>query len=146
MNPFRLLMFQRWRANLASLLRLLVGATDAIDSLIIRTKGEHEHTIEGTVHADGLPRVTNIEGRWFDMVLSGHMIALFNNDTPGMVGKVGDILGTAKVNIEEMVIGQSDDEGVAMMIIKTNSTPTDELASQLSQTSKVSPKSHSAEI
>ena len=123
----------------------VVGATDAIDSLIIRTKGEHQHTIEGTVHADGLPRVTNIEGRWFDMVLCGHMIALFNNDTPGMVGKVGDILGTAKVNIEEMVIGQSDDEGVAMMIIKTNSTPTDDLLSQLCNIEGVT-KVASAEI
>ena len=59
-------------------------------------------------------------------------IPLFNNDTPGMVGRVGDILGTAKVNIDEMVIGHGDDDGVAMMIIKTNTVPSDELLKQLS--------------
>jgi D-3-phosphoglycerate dehydrogenase len=123
----------------------VVGATDAIDSLIIRTKGEHEHAIEGTVHADGLPRVTNIEGRRFDMVPSGHMIALFNNDTPGMVGRVGEVLGTAKLNIDEMVIGHGDGDGVAMMIIKTNSVPTNELLKQLSAIDGVS-KVASAEI
>jgi D-3-phosphoglycerate dehydrogenase len=123
----------------------VVGATDAIDSLIIRTKGEHEHAIEGTVHADGLPRVTNIEGRRFDMVPSGHMIALFNNDTPGMVGRVGEVLGTAKLNIDEMVIGHGDGDGVAMMIIKTNSVPTNELLEQLSAIDGVS-KVASAEI
>jgi D-3-phosphoglycerate dehydrogenase len=123
----------------------VVGTTDSVDLLVIRTKGEHEHTIEGTVHADGLPRVTNIEGRHFDMVPSGHMIALFNNDTPGMVGKVGDILGTAKLNIDEMVIGHGDDDGVAMMIIKTNNTPTEELLSNLANIDGFS-KVASAEI
>ena len=116
----------------------IVGAADVVDSLTICTKGAHEHAIEGTVHADGLPRVTNIEGRRFDMVPSGHMIALFNNDTPGMVGKVGDVLGTAKVNIDEMVIGHGDDDGVAMMIIKTNTAPSDDLLKQLSSIDGVS--------
>jgi 3-oxoacid CoA-transferase B subunit len=116
----------------------IVGAADVIDSLTIRTKGEHEHAIEGTVHADGLPRVTNIEGRRFDMVPTGHMIALFNNDTPGMVGRVGEVLGAAKVNIDEMVIGHGDDDGVAMMIIKANTVPSEDLLEQLSTIDGVS--------
>ncbi len=123
----------------------VVGATDVVDSLIIKTQGENEHTIEGTVHADGLPRVTNIEGRRFDMVPSGHMIALFNNDTPGMVGKVGEILGGAEVNIDEMVIGHGDKDGIAMMIIKTNTVPSDDLLAQLASVDGVS-KVSSAEI
>jgi len=116
----------------------IVGAADVLDSLTIHTKGEHEHAIEGTVHADGLPRVTNIEGRRFDMVPSGHMIVLFNNDTPGMVGKVGDVLGAAKVNIDEMVIGHRDGKGIAMMIIKTDSATTPEIVENLSNIDGVS--------
>ncbi|MBT5137021.1 MAG: phosphoglycerate dehydrogenase [Phycisphaerae bacterium] len=123
----------------------IVGAADVIDSLTIRTKGEHEHAIEGTVHADGLPRVTNIEGRRFDMVPTGHMIALFNNDTPGMVGRVGEVLGVAKVNIDEMVIGHGDDDGVAMMVIKADSVPCDELLANLANIDGVS-KVASAEV
>ena len=123
----------------------IVGAADVVDSLTIRTRGEHEHAIEGTVHADGLPRVTNIEGRRFDMVPSGHMIALFNNDTPGMVGRVGEIIGASDINIDEMVIGHGDDNGVAMMIIKTNTVPSDDLFEQLSAIDGVS-KVASAEI
>ena len=59
------------------------------------------------------------------MVRSGHMIALFNNDRPGMVGEVGAVIGKADVNIDEMVIGHGDKDGVAMMVIKigTPSTP-----------------------
>jgi len=116
----------------------IVGAADVVDSLTICTKGAHEHAIEGTVHADGLPRVTNIEGRRFDMVPSGHMIALFNNDTPGMVGRVGEIIGASDINIDEMVIGHGDDDGVAMMIIKTNTVPSGDLLKQLSSIDGVS--------
>ncbi|MEE2912877.1 MAG: ACT domain-containing protein, partial [Planctomycetota bacterium] len=76
----------------------------------------------GTVHADGLPRITNIDGCGFDMVPIGHMTVLFNSDQPGMVGKVGDVLGKAKMNIDEMVIGHGDTDGVAMMVIKTDAT------------------------
>ena len=117
---------------------MFISHLKALDSLTIHTKGEHEHAIEGTVHADGLPRVTNIEGRRFDMVPSGHMIVLFNNDTPGMVGKVGDVLGAAKVNIDEMVIGHRDGKGIAMMIIKTDSATTPEIVENLSNIDGVS--------
>jgi D-3-phosphoglycerate dehydrogenase len=123
----------------------VVGSPEAIDSLSIKTYGEKEHFIEGTVHADGQPRITNIDGRGFDMVPSGHMIALFNDDQPGMVGKVGAILGEADMNIDEMVIGHGDKDGVAMMIIKTNTVPSDDLLAQLAGIDGVS-KVASAEI
>ncbi len=103
-----------------------VGPSDALDAIVIKTKGEHGHSIEGTVHADGLPRITNIEGRQIDMVPSGHMITLFNNNKPGMVGRVGEVLGNADLNIDEMVIGHADNQGMAMMIIKVGSQPSQE--------------------
>jgi D-3-phosphoglycerate dehydrogenase len=66
------------------------------------------------------------------------MIALFNDDTPGMVGKVGEVLGNASVNIDEMVIGHGDDDGMAMMIIKTNATVSAELLKNISSIDGVS--------
>jgi D-3-phosphoglycerate dehydrogenase len=105
----------------------VVGSPNTIDSLSIRTSGEKDHIVEGTVHADGLPRITNIDGCEFDMVPSGHMIVLFNSDQPGMVGRVGAVLGEAGMNIDEMVIGHGDMDGVAMMVIKTGASPSDDV-------------------
>ena len=109
----------------------VVGSLDAIDSLSIRTSGEKDHVVEGTVHADGLPRITNIDGCGFDMVPSGHMIVLFNSDQPGMVGKVGAVLGESGMNIDEMVIGHGDTDGVAMMVIKSVASPSDDVLKAL---------------
>ena len=55
-----------------------------------------------------------------------------------MVGRVGEVLGVAKVNIDEMVIGHGDDDGVAMMIIKADSVPCDELLANLANIDGVS--------
>jgi D-3-phosphoglycerate dehydrogenase len=123
----------------------VVGSLDAIDSLSIRTSGEKDHVVEGTVHADGLPRITNIDGCGFDMVPSGHMIVLFNSDQPGMVGKVGAVLGGSGMNIDEMVIGHGDTDGVAMMVIKSGASPSDDVLKALEAIDGIS-KVASAEI
>ena len=85
-----------------------------------------------------MPRITNIEGRQIDMVPSGHMITLFNNNTPGMVGKVGEALGKAKLNIDEMIIGKADDQDMAMMIIKVSQSASDDILSALGSLDGVS--------
>ena len=41
----------------------------------------------------------------------------------GSVVKVGAILGETGMNIDEMVIGHGDTDGVAMMVIKTGAAP-----------------------
>ncbi|HIN09775.1 MAG TPA: phosphoglycerate dehydrogenase [Phycisphaerales bacterium] len=123
----------------------VVGSPNTIDSLSIRTSGEKDHIVEGTVHADGLPRITNIDGCEFDMVPSGHMIVLFNSDQPGMVGRVGAVLGEAGMNIDEMVIGHGDMDGVAMMVIKTGASPNDDVLQSLEAINGIS-KVASAQI
>ena len=104
-----------------------------------------DHVVEGTVHADGLPRITNIDGCEFDMVPSGHMIVLFNSDQPGMVGNVGAVLGEAGMNIDEMVIGHGDTDGVAMMVIKSDAAPSDDVLKALEAIDGIS-KVASAEV
>jgi D-3-phosphoglycerate dehydrogenase len=59
------------------------------------------------------------------------MIVLFNSEQPGMVGKVGAILGEAGMNIDEMVIGHGDTDGVAMMVIKSGASPSDDVLKAL---------------
>jgi D-3-phosphoglycerate dehydrogenase len=79
------------------------------------------------------------------MVPVGHMIALFNDDRPGMVGKVGAALGESKVNIDEMVIGHGDKDGLAMMVIKLGAPATGDLLASLAAIEGIS-KVASAEI
>jgi D-3-phosphoglycerate dehydrogenase / 2-oxoglutarate reductase len=97
--------------------------------------------VEGAVYADGMPRVTHLGGYSMDMVPEGDMVLLTNADEPGRIGVVGDIFGSAGINIAEMVIGRKPVErgdaapraarSVAMMIIKVDQSPSDALLKSL---------------
>ncbi len=92
------------------------------------------HRILGTVYADGLPRILRIDNYAMDMVPEGNMVIILNKDMPGTIGTVGTIFGDAGVNIADMVISrdkQPDGTATAMMLIKTDSDPTQKLLDAL---------------
>jgi D-3-phosphoglycerate dehydrogenase len=56
-----------------------------------------------------------------DVPPSSHMLVVRNDDTPGMIGKVGTILGDAAVNIADMDVGTNAEGESALMVISTSS-------------------------
>src|SRR5262245_46703004 len=92
------------------------------------------HRILGTVYTDGHPRVLRIDNFEMDMIPEGQMVLLTNKDQPGVIGLVGTSFGDAQVNIADMVISReihADGSATAMMVIKTDSAPTDALLNRL---------------
>lgn len=93
------------------------------------------HKVEGAIYADGLPRITHLDGHRLDMVPAGHVVLLSNTDEPGRIGLVGQCFGEAGVNIGEMVIGRkptgTGDDSIAMMIIKLDAEPPQTLLDSL---------------
>ena len=62
------------------------------------------------------------------------MVVIMNKDQPGVIGMVGTSFGDAGVNIADMVISREvhpDGSAVALMLIKTDSPPTDALLNRL---------------
>lgn len=102
------------------------------DVISVRVEGPdgESHRIMGTVYADGLPRVLRIDDFAMDMVPEGQMVVIVNKDQPGVIGLVGTTFGNAKVNIADMVISRAvgkDGSATALMLIKTDSHPTQPL-------------------
>ena len=96
--------------------------------------GDETHRIIGTCYADRLPRVLRIDGYAMDMVPEGTMVLLENKDRPGVIGFVGNTFGDAGVNIADMVISRDvkvDGTAHALMVIKTDQTPSAELVETL---------------
>ncbi len=86
----------------------------------VESGGEKRHIV-GTVYADGQPRILQINGYHMDIVPSGPMLLLLNEDKPGMVGLVGTELGNAGVNIADMAITRCGD--TAMMLVNVDEMP-----------------------
>ena len=97
-------------------------------------QSDETHRILGTCYADRLPRVLRIDGYAMDMVPEGTMVLLENKDRPGVIGFVGNTFGDAGVNIADMVISREvkpDGTAHALMVIKTDQTPSTELVEKL---------------
>lgn len=76
-------------------------------------------SIVGT-SAQGGPRIVAIDGFEIDAIPQGHMLVTRHRDVPGMIGKVGTLLGEAAVNVSTMQVSREDAGGDALMILATD--------------------------
>jgi D-3-phosphoglycerate dehydrogenase / 2-oxoglutarate reductase len=63
--------------------------------------GTHELAVAGVVGVGAQARLTQIGSFHVDIAPRGTMIVLTNNDVPGVIGRVGTLLGAEGVNIAE---------------------------------------------
>ena len=78
-----------------------------------------------------------VDDHTVDMPPSTHMVILRNDDRPGVIGKVGTILGEEKINIVDMNVGRSKDGLGALMVISTQDEVPNDIAELLMQTDGV---------
>lgn len=65
---------------------------------------ERVDTISGTV-MHGEARIVRVGRYWTEFIPAGYILFCHNPDQPGMIGRVGTILGKAGVNIRHMDVG-----------------------------------------
>ena len=75
-----------------------------------------EHRLIGTVLANGA-RVVEIDGFEIDAIAEGTMLVIRHRDVPGIVGRIGTILGDADINISTMQVARRERGGGAMMVL-----------------------------
>jgi D-3-phosphoglycerate dehydrogenase len=63
------------------------------------------------------PRIVRIDGFRVDMVPEGRFLLTYHQDQPGIIGRMGTMLGEANVNIAAMQVGRDAPRGHAVMII-----------------------------
>jgi len=56
-------------------------------------------------------RITEINGFHIEAIPHGHMLVMHNRDVPGVIGRVGTILGDRGVNISRFHLGRRERGG-----------------------------------
>ena len=74
---------------------------------IVVVMGDTTRRVAGTVFSDGRPRMIQIKDINLDAAFAPHMLYVVNEDRPGFIGKLGTLLGDAKVNIANFTLGRS---------------------------------------
>lgn len=88
---------------------------------------DEEVTVSGTVVHDHA-HIVLINGLDVDLApeRGTYLLACDNEDRPGMIGRVGTLLGEFDINIQSMQVGRRGRRGRALMLIAVDEAPTEE--------------------
>ncbi|MDH4346655.1 MAG: phosphoglycerate dehydrogenase [Thermoleophilia bacterium] len=109
------------------------ASRDYTNTVEVRVSGERgEVDVSGTtIGPDGRLFLASALGYGIDIELAEHMIFLVYDDKPGVIGDVGTLCGEAAVNIANMAVSRSKDEGKALMVFSVDTPATPELEERL---------------
>jgi D-3-phosphoglycerate dehydrogenase / 2-oxoglutarate reductase len=79
------------------------------------------NSVSGSVTGKGeVPKLVEVNGRHFDFRTEGNLLLLEYPDRPGIMGRVGTLLGEASINIEAAQISQTTDGTDAIMLLRVD--------------------------
>ncbi|MFZ3101948.1 MAG: phosphoglycerate dehydrogenase [Desulfitobacteriaceae bacterium] len=78
---------------------------------------KNEHRVAGTLFGRQEDRIVLIDQYRVDVDPKGYLLIAPHNDRPGIIGKVGNILGENEINITSMQVGRSEEEGKQLMVV-----------------------------
>jgi len=86
------------------------GGSGSVLSVLLKTGGQ-EHRVKGAVLHGHAPRLLSVDDIDVEAPLERNLIYLRNRDVPGVIGKVGTILGEHKINIADFSLGRQSMNG-----------------------------------
>lgn len=84
------------------------------------TTDRERATVAGTLFASQLPRLVEVDGVPIECSPTGHLLFLRNRDVPGVVGRIGTLLGAANVNIGGIHLGRFNAGEDAVSIVSVD--------------------------
>jgi D-3-phosphoglycerate dehydrogenase len=88
-------------------------------------------TIAGTIFGKNDSRLVRLDEYDFDAVPDGHMLFYVNDDIPGIIGRIGTVMGAHQVNIAQMSCGRHEVGGKALTILNVDSPIPDALLEEV---------------
>src|SRR5881275_3440289 len=115
---------------------------DYTDMLELSAAGEGKIVSVGGAFFGVTPRIININSRPVEARPHGVVLVLENTDRPGMVGRVGTLLGEHGVNIATMSLSRNQAGGTALTVLNLDTAPSEKLLTEI----RASEDIHSAQV
>jgi len=114
------------------------GGAGSVLTISLQTAIE-EHLVKGAVLHGAAPRLLHVDGIDVEAPLERNLIYLRNRDVPGVIGKVGTILGEESINIADFSLGRrsvekdSDQPREAIAVVHIDGNVADAVLAKLRQ-------------
>jgi D-3-phosphoglycerate dehydrogenase len=103
----------------ANMIRLSVSGIDG------------ERSVCGAVFSERDYRIVQVDGYHVEAIPEGHILVLHNDDRPGVIGFIGQVLADARINIAMMNLSRRKIKGRAISLINVDSRIPEEVLDTL---------------
>jgi D-3-phosphoglycerate dehydrogenase len=110
------------------------GGSGDVVSLLLKTSSD-QHLVKGAVMHGSSLRLIGVDDIGIEVPLEGKLIYMRNRDVPGVVGKIGTILGKHNVNIGNFALGRRTQAGEAeaIAVVQVDHDPPETAIRELQQ-------------
>jgi D-3-phosphoglycerate dehydrogenase len=115
---------------------------DYTDMLELSAAGEGKVVSVGGAFFGATPRIVSINSRPVEARPNGVVLVLENTDRPGMVGRIGTLLGDHGVNIATMSLSRNQAGGTALTVLNLDTAPDEALMAEIHASEDI----HSAQV
>jgi D-3-phosphoglycerate dehydrogenase / 2-oxoglutarate reductase len=115
---------------------------DYTDLLELSATAEGKMVSVGGAFFGATPRIVSINSRPVEARPHGVVLVLENTDRPGMVGRIGTLLGNHGVNIATMSLSRNQAGGTALTVLNLDTAPGEEVLAAI----RASDDIHSAQV
>ena len=100
------------------------GSTHGYTSLVTASVQSRDRRVEmsGTVFGENDARIVDLDGYRIDLAPRGHVLFIWHYDRPGVIGRVGTLMGDRSINIAGMQVGRESVGGRAVMALMLDSS------------------------
>ena len=88
-------------------------------------------TASGTIFGRKNPRIVRIDDVSLEAIPEGHILVFTNRDTPGVIGRVGTILGNNGINIAGIQLGRPAPKEDAVAVLNVDQPVSEEVLGEL---------------
>jgi D-3-phosphoglycerate dehydrogenase len=112
------------------------GGAGSVLSIQVDTRNEG-HVVKGAVLRENTPRLLHVDGIDIEAPLEPNLIYMRNQDVPGVIGKVGTVLGAHNINIGNFSLGRRtsglkpNSPADAIAVVHVDSPVTDTVLAEL---------------
>lgn len=113
-------------------------STDFMNELSIKVKtSEGNNTLVGTVFGKNEPRLVRLNTFRLEALPAGHMLLVYNNDVPGVIGSLGTTLGNSSVNISRMTVGREEASDQNIILLSTDEVISKQLVEEVRELTNI---------
>ncbi len=106
------------------------GDYNSMIALRIRAR-DSESYLAGTLFSKKDPRIVLIDNFEVEIRPEGELLLIYNNDKPGVIGNIGSLLGSHKINIARMHFGRESAGGMAISVVSVDTKPSPDVIQQI---------------